>query len=180
MAVRGNPILVSGINSILGIVLLAIICMPILSTLFNIFPSLMPETIFIIAIYDFALAIIMYLTYKFYKWLITPAYRSGSTPHIIVSSPGTIIYNNTMVDGKPVTENDTDPMVRETINNAMKQIENLGINQSINIYNSSDEPRIIEKETIREIVKIPCKYCGTLVDVTLTRCPSCGAPFTRW
>jgi HEAT repeat protein len=32
------------------------------------------------------------------------------------------------------------------------------------------------KETIREIVKIPCKYCGTLVLNTSVKCPSCGAP----
>lgn len=36
----------------------------------------------------------------------------------------------------------------------------------------------IHKETIiqREIVKVPCKYCGTLVDpVPNNKCPSCGA-----
>jgi len=33
-----------------------------------------------------------------------------------------------------------------------------------------------EKEIIREIVKIPCKYCGTLVDQNAVRCPSCNAP----
>jgi hypothetical protein len=33
-----------------------------------------------------------------------------------------------------------------------------------------------EKETIREIVKVRCEYCGTLVDITGSRCPSCGAP----
>jgi rubrerythrin len=36
-----------------------------------------------------------------------------------------------------------------------------------------------EKETIREVVKVPCKYCGTLVDVTSPKCPSCGAPQNR-
>lgn len=35
---------------------------------------------------------------------------------------------------------------------------------------------IREKETIKEIVKIPCKYCGTLVEITATRCPNCAAP----
>ena len=28
----------------------------------------------------------------------------------------------------------------------------------------------------REIVKIPCRYCGTLNELTLRNCPSCGAP----
>jgi hypothetical protein len=35
---------------------------------------------------------------------------------------------------------------------------------------------IHEKETIKEIVKIPCRYCGTLVEITATRCPNCAAP----
>jgi RNA polymerase subunit RPABC4/transcription elongation factor Spt4 len=34
-----------------------------------------------------------------------------------------------------------------------------------------------EKEIIREIVKVPCDYCGSLVDVTSEHCPGCGAPF---
>jgi rRNA maturation endonuclease Nob1 len=25
-------------------------------------------------------------------------------------------------------------------------------------------------------IKIRCKYCGTPLDVNMTRCPSCGAP----
>jgi hypothetical protein len=35
---------------------------------------------------------------------------------------------------------------------------------------------IHEKETIKEIVKMPCRYCGTLVEITATRCPNCAAP----
>ena len=38
---------------------------------------------------------------------------------------------------------------------------------------------VYEKETIKEIVKIPCAYCGTLVENTASKCPSCGAPFKR-
>ena len=33
--------------------------------------------------------------------------------------------------------------------------------------------RVIIKE--REIVKVRCPYCGTLADVTLNKCPNCGA-----
>lgn len=34
----------------------------------------------------------------------------------------------------------------------------------------------IQKETIeRQIVKIRCRHCGTLVDETKGKCPSCGA-----
>lgn len=32
------------------------------------------------------------------------------------------------------------------------------------------------KEIVREVVKYPCPYCNTLMEVTSTRCPSCGAP----
>jgi len=35
--------------------------------------------------------------------------------------------------------------------------------------------RVIIKE--REIVKVRCPYCGTLADVTLNKCPNCGAKF---
>jgi len=38
---------------------------------------------------------------------------------------------------------------------------------------------VYEKETIKEIVKVPCPYCGTLVENTATKCPSCGAPSKR-
>ena len=38
---------------------------------------------------------------------------------------------------------------------------------------------IREKEVItRELVRIPCRYCGQLIDQTATRCPSCSAPLT--
>lgn len=34
---------------------------------------------------------------------------------------------------------------------------------------------IREKEIIREIIMIPCKYCGSLMPQTATSCPNCGA-----
>jgi hypothetical protein len=33
-----------------------------------------------------------------------------------------------------------------------------------------------ERETVREIVKIRCRHCGTLFEEKLDRCPHCGAP----
>lgn len=41
------------------------------------------------------------------------------------------------------------------------------------------EKIIHEKETIREIVKIPCAYCGTLVEITAAKCQNCGAPLKK-
>jgi len=34
------------------------------------------------------------------------------------------------------------------------------------------------REVIREVVVIPCKYCGTLFPQTATFCPHCGAKRT--
>jgi rubrerythrin len=34
------------------------------------------------------------------------------------------------------------------------------------------------REVIREVVVIPCKYCGTLFPQTTTACPHCGAKRT--
>jgi hypothetical protein len=36
----------------------------------------------------------------------------------------------------------------------------------------------IQQIVIRETVKVPCAYCGTLMDSTATVCPKCGAPRT--
>ena len=44
--------------------------------------------------------------------------------------------------------------------------------------NESQEPAV-QRETIiqREVVKIPCKYCKTLIDPLRDKsCPNCGAP----
>jgi hypothetical protein len=40
-----------------------------------------------------------------------------------------------------------------------------------------DEPGI-QQVVVREVVKVPCRYCGTLIDSTATVCPKCGAPRT--
>jgi len=41
----------------------------------------------------------------------------------------------------------------------------------------SGEPTV-QQVVIRETVKVPCRYCGTLIDSTATVCPVCGAPRT--
>jgi len=35
-----------------------------------------------------------------------------------------------------------------------------------------------EREVIREIVKVRCRYCGQLYEERLDRCPRCGAQST--
>ncbi len=36
----------------------------------------------------------------------------------------------------------------------------------------------VTKVIEREVIKVPCRYCGTLVEITAgpSKCPSCGAP----
>lgn len=41
--------------------------------------------------------------------------------------------------------------------------------------NPSAAPQIVERVIIREIVKIPCRYCGALNENTQSRCGGCGA-----
>jgi hypothetical protein len=38
-----------------------------------------------------------------------------------------------------------------------------------------EENVVREKETIREIVMVPCQYCGTLIPSTAITCSNCGA-----
>ena len=45
----------------------------------------------------------------------------------------------------------------------------------IQVAQPSAAPVIKEKEIIREVVMIPCKYCGALMPQTATVCPNCGA-----
>jgi hypothetical protein len=40
-----------------------------------------------------------------------------------------------------------------------------------------DQPAV-QQVVIRETVKVPCQYCGTLIDSTATTCPRCGATRT--
>ncbi len=41
---------------------------------------------------------------------------------------------------------------------------------------SGGESQVVVKEIVKEIVKIPCKYCGNLNEMTASKCQTCGAP----
>ena len=41
---------------------------------------------------------------------------------------------------------------------------------------SGEESQVRVKEIVKEIVKIPCKYCGNLNEITTSKCQTCGAP----
>jgi len=40
---------------------------------------------------------------------------------------------------------------------------------------SNPDEKVIEKETIKEVVMIPCQYCGSLMPQTAMFCRTCGA-----
>lgn len=40
---------------------------------------------------------------------------------------------------------------------------------------ATQEERVIEKETIKEVVLIPCLYCGSLMPQSALFCSTCGA-----
>ena len=40
---------------------------------------------------------------------------------------------------------------------------------------SKQDEKVIEKETIKEIVMVPCVYCGSLNPQTALFCSTCGA-----
>jgi hypothetical protein len=48
----------------------------------------------------------------------------------------------------------------------------------IQVIPQATQPIIREKEIIQQIVMIPCKFCGTLIDQTVTTCSNCGAKRT--
>lgn len=37
-------------------------------------------------------------------------------------------------------------------------------------------PSVVREVVIKEVVRIPCKYCGNLVENTARKCDDCGAP----
>jgi sporulation-control protein spo0M len=48
----------------------------------------------------------------------------------------------------------------------------------LQVVQPSAQAVVKEKEVVRQVVMIPCKYCGTLMDQLVTVCPNCGAKRT--
>lgn len=46
---------------------------------------------------------------------------------------------------------------------------------AIQVAPAPAQPVITQREVIREVVMIPCKYCGGIMNQTETACPHCGA-----
>jgi hypothetical protein len=50
--------------------------------------------------------------------------------------------------------------------------------EALQVVQPSAQPVIKEKEVVHQVVMIPCKYCGMLMDQLVTVCPNCGAKRT--
>jgi len=48
----------------------------------------------------------------------------------------------------------------------------------IQVLAPAAQPVVMQREVVREVVKIPCRFCGTLFDQLETSCPNCGAKRT--
>lgn len=48
--------------------------------------------------------------------------------------------------------------------------------QKVSAQSTQSQQPAFVKEIVREVVKYPCPYCSVLIEVTCSRCPSCGAP----
>jgi len=71
-------------------------------------------------------------------------------------------------------------LLEEVRNQAASSQPNVGTHHPPPIHRGRVEPPVTrEREVIKEIVKVPCRYCGNLVSVTDVKCPTCSAPFTR-
>jgi hypothetical protein len=49
---------------------------------------------------------------------------------------------------------------------------------NLQVVQPAAQPVIKEKEIVHQVVMIPCKYCGALMDQLVTVCPNCGAKRT--
>lgn len=70
----------------------------------------------------------------------------------------------------------TEPLL-QLLNDPDIEVRNLAA-RALKKFNVQPLPR--EKEIVIQIVKIPCKYCGNLVENTAAKCPSCGAPLSPY
>ncbi len=94
---------------------------------------------------------------------------------IVIGNGYSILKRFTIGDVKPVTSQPASPTISSLAPAAAVQAQAAPAPApGVQI-----EKIIHEKETIREIVKVPCGYCGTLVEITATKCPSCGAPLKK-
>ena len=82
-----------------------------------------------------------------------------------------LLVDTEVVPGNP--RHELEAMNAQELSDAIKT-EVFMINKKASLHDSED--RVFLKETVREIVKVPCKYCGTLNEITKQNCHKCGAP----
>jgi len=108
--------------------------------------------------------------------------------HLIISGPMHISpgvkdfpFTVNIPIGRPETQRSIDRVVEWTIQGEINVKGRLGLNTKREIPVVRTTPQVIQapqvvKEVIREVVLIPCRYCGTLMTQTMSRCPRCDAP----
>jgi len=82
-----------------------------------------------------------------------------------------LLVDTEVVPGHP--RHELEALNTQELSDAIKT-EVFMINKKASLHDSDD--RVFLKETVREIVKVPCKYCGTLNEITKQNCHKCGAP----
>lgn len=110
------------------------------------------------------LAWVAILTYRVHEYAGGYPYRHIGIPALLTGI--ILIVVGLIVRGKELRK----------LQNTAKAIgfKTYGAPKTLGVAGGVEKP---ETSTItREIVKVPCKYCSTLVEVTQSHCPACGGP----
>lgn len=101
--------------------------------------------------------------------------------HIASGSPQTIPCKVSIPAGGRPTFKSIDSNVTWTIKGVISidgRPDVTSPTTEIQVTSPSASPIVREKEILREIVMIPCKFCGALMPQTETACSNCGAKRT--
>lgn len=84
--------------------------------------------------------------------------------------------------GRPETHRSIDRTVEWSVQGEVNVKGRLGLNSKRcevpvvkTLPQAVQAPQVV-REVIREVVMIPCRYCGTLMAQTMAKCPKCDAP----
>ena len=61
-----------------------------------------------------------------------------------------------------------------TILDDLKRLADASTARAEKNRSAASAPVVVQQVVVREIVKIPCRFCGSLIENTQTRCPFCG------
>jgi hypothetical protein len=77
-----------------------------------------------------------------------------------------------------ITLNDVDPKNSKIMLEEVKDPNHIKetIRKAMIAEKTAQRTTHVHKEVVKEVVKVPCKYCGGLIESTSTKCIVCGAP----